>query len=95
MNAALEAKLWAFINNGWATNGLPMPRVRTFIDAMVDAGEIKASKQAHATLEKWSGQGCYDFGVALDLGWADHSGKQPHARWDACPRVGTQAMVAP
>lgn len=86
MNAALEAKLWAFINNGWTpSNGKPMPRARDCINAMVEAGEINTPRQAHCTLEKWVTQGCYEYGVALDLGWVDHSGKQPHARWDAKP----------
>lgn len=92
MNAALEAKLWAFVK----CNDYP-PNVRAFIDAMVEAGDIKAHKQAHATLEKWTVQGCYEYGVALDLGWAHWNGKQPHARWDATPgaTVPITAAVVP
>lgn len=46
-----------------------LPRVRQVIDDMVAQGMIEKPKQAHRTLEKWSGKGIYDYGVCLDLGW--------------------------
>ncbi len=49
--------------------------VRALIDAMVEAGEIRSEKQAHATLRKWRRRGEYDYGVALDLGWLTDKGR--------------------
>lgn len=33
------------------------------------------TKRAWYLLEKWSGKGLYNYGVALDLGWLEQSGK--------------------
>jgi hypothetical protein len=42
---------------------------RDAIAEMLSAGLIASPKQAWRTLEKWSRQGTYDYGVSLDLGW--------------------------
>ncbi len=69
MKIEAERALWDAIKVGrWA---------RDVIHDMIAAGTIVSEKQAHATLEKWSHEGCYDYGVALDLGWCDHGGKTP------------------
>ena len=74
MSPALESRLWTAIKAGASP--------RDFIDFLLHEGDLTSSKPAHATLEKWSRQGCYNYGVALDLGWADHSGKVPKPRCD-------------
>jgi hypothetical protein len=79
MNAATEAKLWSAVKRG--------ARPRDVIRAMMESGEIQVYKQAERTLEKWCDQGCYDYGVCLDLGWADHGGKVPVARHDAASQM--------
>lgn len=43
--------------------------VRSVIAGMLSEGLIQNEKQAHATLQKWSRRGEYEYGVTLDLGW--------------------------
>ena len=47
---------------------------RAIINSMVLRGTIQNEKQAHRTLEKWTGKDWYDYGVCLDLGWLTPKG---------------------
>jgi hypothetical protein len=74
MRETQERRLWDAVSGGTSP--------RETIRAMIASGEIhgttwsEAAKQARATLEKWSREGCYDYGVSLDLGWPV-PGKKP------------------
>ena len=65
MSPAIERRLWNAIR-GIGQDG---PTPREIIEELVSGGTIRHRKQAWRTLEKWSRQGKYDYGVTLDLGW--------------------------
>lgn len=70
MKRELEDHLWEHITVAGEDRG---QAPRYVIAEMLEAGMIQSPKQAYCTLEKWERQGCYDYGVSLDLGWkTDH-----------------------
>jgi hypothetical protein len=71
MTRELEESLFAHIVSG--------NRARDWIVQALADGRINAAKQAHRTLEKWTNKGLYDYGVALDMGWAT-TGRMPERR---------------
>lgn len=74
MTAELERYLWDRVPTA---DRCSEPFVRDTIAGMRAEGLIRNEKQAWATLEKWCREGCYEFGVALNLGWRDLGGKSP------------------
>jgi hypothetical protein len=73
MKKELEDYLWneiSYVNDEkWKSKFNRSPR--EVIDEMVRNGWINNHKQAHRTLEKWSGKGIYNYGSCLDLGWKE------------------------
>lgn len=61
MNSALELSLRARIEGGQSA--------REAINDMLASNLIKSPKQAWRTLEKWTDQGIWEYGVNMDLGW--------------------------
>lgn len=77
MTHDLERRLWAGIGAGRFA--------RDVIQEMLDAGDIQSGKQAHATLEKWTRAGLYDYGTALDLGWLKDGAEFPRGAGEVRP----------
>ncbi len=71
MKPELESYLW----DETQKNGLGNPFPREVIEKMVKGQMIESPKQAWRTLEKWSSNGKYSYGICLDLGWKkyDHT----------------------
>ena len=65
MKKELEDYLWDRIGTPYKGDKFP----RDVIDEMLEKKMINSPKQAWRTLEKWVGQGIYEYGVCLDLGW--------------------------
>lgn len=65
MKADLEAKFREAIRQARIVGQAP----RDVIAYMKAMGLIASEKQAWRTLEKWSRQNKYEYGVTLDLGW--------------------------
>lgn len=67
MNKELEKQLWDAIN--------PSPiyrhgrKARDVIAEMANTVGILTDEDALDTLYKWAEEGCYDYGVSIDLGW--------------------------
>ena len=67
MTPDLERYLWDRVPLNTQVGKLPYPR--DVIADMVRLGMIKSEKQAWRTLEKWTENDLYEYGVTLDLGW--------------------------
>jgi len=51
------------------------PFAHDVISELVSADVLPSAKAAYATLEKWSRQGCWDYGTGVGSGWK--TGKTP------------------
>jgi hypothetical protein len=73
MKKELEDYLWneiSYVNDEiWNSQFYRCPR--EVINEMVKNGWINNHKQAHRTLEKWTGKGIYNYGSFLDMGWKE------------------------
>lgn len=75
MNLELEDYLWNqitihdFTKTPWSIVVRRLPR--EVINEMIQNGWIKKHKQAYRTLEKWIRKNRYNYGVSLDMGWAE------------------------
>jgi hypothetical protein len=73
MKKEFEDYLWneiSYVNDErWKSGNHRFPRA--VIQEMIDNGWINNAKQAHRTLEKWTGKGIYNYGSYLDMGWKE------------------------